>query len=284
MLNRVTIPLSMVLVLFASVHARAGDVEFILSRQDANHDSVADEFFADIEVYVPGATQVRMFDGTDWTDFQDGGGGGDFWIDTDDFATMTALLGEISGSYTLEITVDGNASTYDFTLGGSAATIGAAMPSSIPEITGLGWAGNTATLSWDWPGGDANTVDELDVWADTMTGGTWQYVYDKASDDPPPNYIPKTTLQVDDIVFPAAPGSYDEIEFAVEYANITDVDGANGQVVSGWTLTGGDELFGAPDGEVIELLVSSDTLTIPEPATLGLLGLGALALVRKKRR
>ncbi|MHC4717640.1 MAG: hypothetical protein ACYS5V_11770 [Planctomycetota bacterium] len=228
-----------------------------ISREDGDNDGTADLFSAEVYVEVPGATQVRLHDGEDWVSLW--GGDGIFCsFRSEGSATLADLLDQISGSYVMEITTPGNVSTYQYTVSGDAGAVAGLFPAPIPRITDVSWAGNTATLSWDWTGGDPDAVDALGVEVGHVIDGDWIDVYCKGSDEDPPNYIPKTTLHVDDIVFPAPPWTYEQIEFDVAYVNMAAVDGADGTVVSGWTRTGGDELFGGVDDEVLEMVFSED--------------------------
>jgi len=270
------------LVLFTAAPARANIAEFAIYRGDMDHNGTPDIFFAEVEVQVTGATLVRMSGGEGWETFDDEGGG-EFYLESPDFPTLASLLTAISGAATLEITTPANVSTYTFTITSSEAAVNAEMPTPIPQITGLAWAGNTATLSWAWAG-DANAVDGIAVEAETRDGNTWDDVYFKSSIDPPPNYMPKTALEANDIDLPAAPGTYDEVEFYVAYGNATEMSDGNGAIVVGWTHTGGDELFGGIGDMVLQETLSADVLIIPEPATLMLLGLGATAMIGRRRR
>lgn len=270
------------LVLFTSTPAQANLALFAIYQGDMDGNGTPDIFFTEIEVQVTGATQVQLDTGSGWEDFENEGGG-EFYLETSDYATLAALLADISGPKTLKITTPAGDSNYTFTVTGSEAAVNTEMPTPIPQITGLAWAGNTATLSWAWAG-DANAVDGIAVEVETQDGNTWDDVYFKSNIDPPPNYMPKTALEANDIVLPAAPGTYDEIEFYVAYGNATDVSDGNGTIIDGWTLTDGNDLFGDPGDLVLQGALSADVLEIPEPATLTLLGLGAAALVRRRRR
>jgi len=268
----------------ATAWARANEVEFAALRADANHDGTPDGFRAEIEVSATAATQVRMYS-DDWSSFEEDGD--QFRLESSEHGTLADLLGQIAGTCTLEITTPGNVSTYQFTIGNDEPTAAAGFPDPIPEITGVGWSGNTARLWWDWSG-DPGAVGGLGVEAGAESGGTWLDVYEKTSLDDPPDYVPKTALSVDDIVFPAPPPTYDEIAFLVAYGNLTPLDAGDGAIISGWTHTGGDELFGGQDDQVYELMLSLDfkQVVVPEPAgfTLALLGLLPMSWYIRQRR
>jgi len=271
------------LALFTST-AVAGDVEFEIFRGNEDGGATPDYFGAEIDVWSPGATAVAMSSngGVSWDLFNNDGGGW-FWLDTDDYPTLGGLVGDIAGPKLLEITHNGanSPTTYGFNVSNDEAAINDRFPAPLPQITSINLPANPATMSWNWAG-DPNLVDGLGVDVCGIIAGNWVDIYDKNSGDDPPDYIPKTIHEVNDILFPQPPGNYDELEFLVGYANGAYIGpGIDGVAISGWTHLGGDELFGGPE-DVDELFVSEHD--IPEPASMTLLALGGLALLRRRRR
>ena len=280
MRNGILILLAGGLVLLASTAVSANWIELLIIRGDMNHDGTPDLFFGDIDVQVTGATAVQISpdDGTTWLPFE--GDGGEFWFETE-ADTLANLLAGISGPKILRVFHDGanSPSRYGFRINDDQAAINARFPVPLPRITGLSWIANTATLSWDWTG-EPDQVNSLEVWAEGGIGANWQIVYDKSSDDDPPNDIDKDIHQVDDILFPSPPGSYDYLELVVTYMNQAHIGSGNEVAISDWTHLSGDVLFGGPE-DVTEYFGSGDE--VPEPATTALLALGGLAFLRRRR-
>ena len=102
----------------------------------------------------------------------------------------------------------------------------------------------------------------MGVEVDALSGGIERLIYERWSREDPPNDILKTTLSVNDIVFPQAPWLYDELEFCVAYDNTADLSAGGGTAVTSWTHTGGDELFGGPEDEVLEFVSSEDAVLV----------------------
>ena len=271
------------LVLTSPVRA-GNEIEFEIFGTDFTHGGTADTYYAEICVWVDGITNVRMWDGSDWVDF-DSDGSDEFWVETDNFTNLSSLIADIKGAgKKLEITHSTGVSVYSFTIkGGTAAefnAIEAKMPTPTPIITSIVPIGlQEQRLSWTWDGGNTADVTCLCAGAEVKVNGMWADVCDKCSDDDPAE-IDITDLSVD-IDFSGHPGPYEEIEYWAGYGNLNDVSGGTGTLISGWTLDSGDELFG---NDVIEVLVTEDFVVVPEPMTLSLLTIGGLAtLIRRKR-
>ena len=279
--------LALVIGLLASASpVKGGYVEFGLESTSLAHSGTADTYFAFIDVCVTGATGVRLYNGSDWTDFNKFGSN-EFDLETDDFSSLSDLIDDIKGAgQQLEITHGAGVSGYSFTIKGAAGAeftaIEAKMPAPTPVITvvpaGMPPVESTVALSWTWDG-NTDSVTDMCAGAEVRVGGMWEDVCDKCSDDDPVQILITDTET--DIDFTGHPGPYEEIEYWMGYGNLYNISGGTGTAISGWMLDSGDELFGS---DVIELFVAEDFVVVPEPMTLSFLAIGGLAaLIRRKR-
>ena len=245
-------------------------VEFLVSRQEED-----DRYRAGIYVEVSGATAVELL--------PDGGGTlpfyappddpSGFFLQTCDFATLAALNASIDGTHTLRMTHAGGISDYEYTralitedMFAKVPALGT-VPASIPQ---------NYNFQWTWSG-TADDADEMYAHAE---------IFDKLSkedDDEGGFTIGQTTSWTPDFSPETGHG-----RFVIDYSFIGDVELGTGITISGWELVpGGDELFGGVHDEIDDCIDSQDMAyftVVPEPATMGLLALGGMGLLRRKSK
>jgi hypothetical protein len=238
------------------VSAANAGARFMAFRQGNMH-------YAEISVNVEGGTSVKMLkDGdTEWSTFDRWDD--EFDIDSDMFDNLTDLNNEIAGSYTMEIIHSGGTSQYSFDIQAMQSTwfpanpVLALVPDQIPQ---------QHEFSWTWEGtADAKYV-EYSLWTLTEEVDFEQeYLF---SD---PGFDDKSLLAN----FGTSVGMAD---FFVLYTNATD------SVIANWTRQLGPDVFnGLSPTEYIASEAMGKFEVVPEPATMGLLALGGLAMLRRRR-
>lgn len=244
-------------------------VDFAVIRQDEDANGTADLYFSDIWVEVFGATAVDLLTGGGWTVPLTGFGGGEFWLESDEYATLADLNFGIGGTHVLRITHAGGVSDYQYTLG----EITDAMFPDIPVLDAVP-ANIPQNYNFEWTWDDA--ADDMEAEAEIFGK-----LYKEESSDEGSFVVGTTTSWVPDFAPETGAG-----EFLIGYGLGGDVKADDGIAVSGWTLLSGDELFGGGTDEVVDFADSEDEVqftVVPEPATLLLLALGGLAMLRKRR-
>lgn len=245
-------------------------IEFETWREDTDGNGTADLFGAEIFGEIPDATAIEILfggGGSETFDF----GGGEFWLESDEHATLAALNAEIGGTHTLRITHSGGVTDYEFTMGTitdgmfPALPVLAPVPASIPQNYNFQWAWSGSADEMDAEAEiDGSFYDEEESFGGSFVVGV--------TTDWTPDFAPHTGLG----------------EFYVGYANMGDVAADNGLVVSDWLLAAGPDIFAGPNDEVLDFADSGDIAffnVVPEPATMTILALGAcLPLFRRKRR
>ena len=246
-------------------------VEFWLERWDQDGDGVADVYGAGIDIEVAGATAVDMVLSGGATEPFDAGFSG-FWFDTSEDVSLATLNSNIGGAHTVRITHAGGVSEYQYTralitdsLFPNLPTL-AAVPASIEQDHNFQWA---------WAG----SADEM--WAEA---DIYNKLYKEDEDDLSivPFAVGVTTSWTPDF----APETGDG-EFTIAYTFMGDVKAGNGISISEWTLLSGAELFGGANDELEDWVDSLDIeyfTVVPEPATMGMLAMGGLALLRKRQK
>jgi len=254
-LGRVVCAAVVALIVVSAAHA--GEIDFVVFRQGAT-------YYAEITATVEDGTSVRMQkEGDDeWTDFEQWGD--EFNIMSNMYATSAELNNEIAGSYTMEAVHSGVTSQYTFDI------------QSVQE----GWFPTNPVLdavpdeiaqqhefSWIWNGtADVKYVDYTGETSEEYVEFEQQYE--------------SGTLGFDDKSLAADFGTFvGPGDFLVLYGDESD------DVVTGWTLESGSEVFGGLGP--MQYITSEDKaefVVVPEPATLGLLTLGGLVLIRRRRK
>ena len=255
-----------VMVCVSSASAARADnfIEFLVSREPED-----DRYRAGIYVDIPGATTIELLP-------QGGGalpfevqGGGSFWLQRSDFATLGDLNTNIAGTHTLRITHTGGVSDYEYTRAQIEEGIFANVPVLNPVPAGIPQNYN---FQWTWSG----AADEM--YADAQ-------IHDKLSkeeDDEGSFVIGVTTDWTPDFSPETGTG-----HFVIDYSYIGDVELGNGISITGWALLSGDELFGGANDEIDDCIDSQDMAyftVVPEPGATALLALGGLSLLRRRRK
>ena len=246
-----------------------GFVEFIVSREQED-----DRYRAGIFVEITGATGVELL--------PQGGGvlpfevpydePEAFWLQRSDFATLAALNANIAGTHTLRVTHPGGISEYQYTREVVTEGIFPKVPvlDAVPAIIG-----QMHNFTWTWAG-TAGEADEMYATA---------RIYDrlaKGDNDEGGFVIGVTTNWTPDFRPETGNG-----QFVIDYSFVGAVELGTGITISGWQLLSGDELLDAPGDEIDDCVDSQDTAyftVVPEPATMGLLALGVLTLLGRRRR
>ena len=84
-------------LLVLSSPVKGNEIEFEIFSTDFTHGGTADTYYAEICVWVDGVTNVRMWDGSDWVDF-DSDGSDEFWVETENFTNLSSLVADIEGA------------------------------------------------------------------------------------------------------------------------------------------------------------------------------------------
>lgn len=221
-----------------------------------------DLHYAEISMNIEGGTNVRMIkDGdAEWTTFDRWDD--EFDIESDEFGSLAGLNNEIVGAYTIEITHSGGISEYAFTVQTVQSEwfpqnpVLSLVPDQIPQ---------QYEFSWTWDGTAEGKCVEYSLWSPT---GTVDFEQEYGPGDPGFN---EKSLVAD---FGEYVGTG---EFFSMYGNTTD------SLVTNWALQSGPDVFGGlnPTQYIISEAMAEFEV-VPEPTTMSLLALGALAMLRRR--
>lgn len=217
------------------------------------------KYFAEINGELQGVTDVRMQNRTtgDWIIFDVGDS--EFDVESDEFDNLASLLADVGGTYSMQITHPAGVSVYTLYIGAALENMFPAMP----DMTVPANIPQQYTFQWDWTG--PADVKGIDYWCGDGGPEFWQLYY--AAD---PEFA-ATSLNVD---FGEFTGHGD---FEIIYANLAGSD------ILSLTHSSGDELFGSNQLAYMASVDGADFNVVPEPATVSLLTLGGLALLRRRR-
>ena len=234
----------------------AGQIEFTVQQQ-------GDEFIASFNGQVAGLAGAYMLrDGSvEWMEFETWDDG--FGLDSDSFESLDELSAEIAGNYTLQINHADQISQYSFTIGAiqdsqmPACPIIGELPDELPQ---------QYTFTWDWSGtADAKVIE--------FEGGEdedyVQFEMFYSAD------IPGFT----DVFYHADfQGFIGDAEAAIFYGNEVD------NLIPNFSLRDGDvDVLGDGLTQYVVAFDSASFTVVPEPMTLGLIALGSLALIRRRK-
>jgi len=235
-------------------------------------------YCADIDVYMSGATNVQLWDGSSssWVDFTHPAGSDEFYLDTPDFSSLADLNNAIGGAGKMRVHTSSGYATYTFSVGNAAEAMFPVVPSITPDPF-PGQVQQNYTFNWTW-GGNTNDVDNLYVEAMVDTGGGMYYFEAESAES--------TILKTATSWAPNFSHNGDG-EFLVGY-------GVSGSLVTGWTYDGGDstiaDVFDFGGQDTFHQAICSedeecDFEVIPEPSTVALLLLGTTwACMHRKRK
>lgn len=216
-----------------------------------------------------GASPVLVFDFNSDDD--------DYELETD-YATLGELNTQISGTWAIEVMYGGKKSVYNFNI----AEITESMFAPVPTITSHSdgdTIGTHVNFEWEWtPGGGfdyTNTGFYVEAYVEDPGVDYWEI------DAMSTNFggVMANTVESWEIDL----GITGDAEFLVAY-------GTEATVVGGITFNAGLSDVGATDfgfDEVEQVIASEDfvELTVaPEPMSISLMGLGALAMLRRRRK
>lgn len=242
------------LILVSAAHA--DEIEFCVMRQGST-------YYAEIMATVEGGTSVQMQKSGDaeWTEFEKWDD--EFEIESDTYATLADLNSETVGSYTLQVVHSGGTSEYAFDIQSvedawfTTNPVLDPVPDEIPQ---------QYEFSWTWDGTAELKYVEYTGWSPE------EYVdFEQEYESGDPGFDDKSLLAD----FGTLVGSGD---FFIVYGDESN------DLVTDWTLQSGSGVFGGVGPA--QYIASEDVaefLVVPEPATMGLLVLGGLALMRRRR-
>lgn len=217
-----------------------------------------------------GASPVLVFD---YDSFDD-----EYWLETPDYATLGELNTNISGTWALEVMYGGKKSVYNFDI----AEITESMFAPGPTITSHSdgdTIGTHVNFEWDWaPGGGfdyTNTGFYIEAFVENPGVDYW------GIEAMSTNFggVMANTAESWEIDL----GITGDAEFLVAY-------GTEATVMGGIIFNAGLSDASATDfgfEEVEQIIASEDIVeltVVPEPMSMSLLGLGALAIIRRRRK
>ena len=224
-------------------------------------------YYMEISVDVAGGTSVRMQrDAEGWSNFDGPFDGQEFDYESPEYGTLSAMNTAMSGNYTMEIVHGGGTSVYTYTLNPTQS-------GWFPDRPVLADPGDTIAqqtqMTWTWtPTADQKNV-EYDGWAGTEPDFEFFEWYDSGA--------PGFSDLFHNVDYGTFTGQGD---FWIVYnKGITTTD-----LISAWTLDSGTDVI---NGNVDATALSEDFAeydVVPEPASLSLLAVGAVALLRRKRK
>ncbi|QNN21681.1 PEP-CTERM sorting domain-containing protein [Planctomycetales bacterium ZRK34] len=211
--------------------------------------------------------------------FDDSDGAGTSWYDETDYATLADLVNATSGVWTIDIS-GSSASSSAFTLisGGLVDADFFPIPTGLTPAHGATGVPVNTSFSWTDPTGPI-TPDVVDVYVGSESGNYQDnnsLMGDLAID---------ATMWTPMMDIDAGPN-----EWAVGYFEIVDPQAVTDLSVESGSITWGNSPFAPvnwPDGRPLVALGAETVAAfdaVPEPAALSLLGLGAFALVSRRRR
>jgi len=257
---RASICMSTALALVLSLCAAASADNWIEFEICTYNTSGGQRYDAEICLGVDGVSGDGMvqgqFSGGSWFEFDHhdfGGGNAEYSKDTTEDLTLTGLNSEISGSWKLKVTTGSGDCVYDFNIG----TVTADM------------------FTWTWSG---NTGDVDELWAEVEPpsgGASWAEggSYDGSISLSDTSWRPGLAPNTGQASFCVGYDIDDPMDGSILLSAITFDNVSSTRADFGWDE---QETFLCSEDEI-------GITVVPEPATLALLGLGALTLIRRRK-
>lgn len=224
-------------------------------------------YYTEISIDVAGATSVRMQrDSEGWLDFGGPFDGNEFDYETPEYGTLSAMNTATSGNYTMEIVHGSGTSVYTYTLLDPQS----GWFSDRPVLADPGDPiAQQTQMTWTW----ASTADQKEVEYSGWNGTGPDFAFSESWNSGAPGFS--------DLSYDVDYGTFTgDGDFYIVYQNsITPTD-----LVSGWSLDSGDDVI---NGNIVTAVLSeayAEYSVVPEPATLSLLAVGAVSLLRRKRK
>ena len=277
---RASICMSTVLTLVFSLCAAASADNWIEFEICTYNTGVGQRYDAEICLGVDGvsgAGKVQgQLNGGSWFPFDHrdlAGGNTEYYLETPDDLTLAELNSEIYASCKLKVTTASGDCVYNFSINAVTADMFAPIPVITDPNDGATVAKNV-NFTWTWSG---NTSDVDELWAEVepLSGGpSWDE-----------NNSCDGTMNLSDTSWQPGLTNTGQASFCLGYDIDDPMDGSI--LLSAITFDAGSSTrsdFGWDDQEAY--LSSEDEIdmaVVPEPATLAVLGIGTLTLIRRRK-